>query len=140
MKCETNKSIVIYKWTWVAESCERKRSRGDYAITSFILRAYRTGEMKYFIQRLCFINFSTSGQASAVTVLSSQLSIIKFQYSWANWMIWPDFCWNIIISVCRRMSYKGKKAISFCVMSKIEEFGITPVDYINAIQKHNIKE
>lgn len=80
IKCETNKSIVIYKQTWVAESCERKRSCGDYTITSFILRAYRSGEMKFFIQCLCFINFLTLGQASAVTVLSSQLSIIKTLY------------------------------------------------------------
>lgn len=80
MKCETNKSIVIFIQTWVAESCERKRSCGDYTIISFILRAYRTGEMKYFIHCLWFINFLTSGQASAVAVLSSQLSIIKTMY------------------------------------------------------------
>jgi len=80
MKCETNKSIVIFKQTWVAESYERKRSYGDYTIISFILRACCTGEMEYFIHRLCFINFLTSGQASTVPVLSTQLSIIKTMY------------------------------------------------------------
>lgn len=122
MKCETNKWIVIYKQTWVAESCERKISCGDYTVTSFILRAYRTGETKYFFQCLCFINFSTSGQASAVTVLSSELSIIKSLYSWGNWMIWPDFCCNIILFVCYGLSFRAKEHFHSCFMSKIEEF------------------
>lgn len=54
-------------------------------------------------------------------------------------MIWPDFCSNIILFVCNGPSFSAKEHFHSCFMGKIEEFDITPVDYIIAIQEHIIK-
>lgn len=54
-------------------------------------------------------------------------------------MIWPDFCYNIILFVCHGPSLRAKMHFHSSFISKIEEFDITPVDYIIAIQTHNIR-